>query len=56
MGVCLVACVLYQYTGDYILFFKCYVSPARGHHNKFMQPATRTDVYKYSFFPSAVKP
>ena len=26
----------------------------RGHHNKFLQPATRTDVYKYSFFPSAV--
>ena len=27
----------------------------RGHHNKYLQPATRTDVYKYSFFPSAIK-
>ena len=27
----------------------------RGHNNKFMQPATRTDIYKYSFFPTAVK-
>ena len=27
----------------------------RGHHNKFLQPAARTDVYKYSFFPTAVK-
>ena len=22
----------------------------RGHNNRFLQPATRTDVYKYSFF------
>ena len=27
----------------------------RGHNNRFLQPATRTDVYKYSFFPTAVK-
>ena len=27
----------------------------RGHHNKYLQPATRTDVYKYSFFPSTIK-
>ena len=27
----------------------------RGHHNKILQPATRTDVYKYSFFPSVIR-
>ena len=27
----------------------------RGHNNRFLQPATRTDIYKYSFFPTAVK-
>ena len=27
----------------------------RGHHNKYLQLATRTDVYKYSFSPSAIK-
>ena len=27
----------------------------RGHHNKYLQPATRTDAYKHSFFPSAIK-
>ena len=27
----------------------------RGHNNIFLQPATRTDIYKYSFFPTVVK-
>ena len=26
----------------------------RGHNNRFLQPTTRTDIYKY-FFPTAVK-
>ena len=30
-------------------------SVTRGHHNKILQPPTRTDVYKYSFFPSAIR-
>ena len=26
-----------------------------GHNNRFLQPATRTNIYKYSFYPMAVK-
>ena len=30
-------------------------SVTRGHHNKILQPPTRTEFYKYSFFPTAIR-
>ena len=37
------------------LTYSSFNSVTRGHHKKILQPPTRTDIYKYSFFPSAIR-
>ena len=54
--------MLYKIINGYVhvqqtlpLTYSSFNSVTRRHHKKILQPPTRTDIYKYSFFPSAIR-